>query len=182
MKKWITFALVLCMLFPGMLAKAHTGLESSNPKEGEVVTESLEEVVLIFETEIESLSTMELFNSDQTGIPLNNLTVEGNTMKGDLNQELENGTYIIDWKIVGKDGHPIEGKVKFEVQLEQEEAVDETQEEEEQATEQQEKQAETSQDVKEENTKAAGNNLFPVLIIVMVIVLVASLLMLRKKK
>jgi hypothetical protein len=99
-------------------------------------------------------------------------------MKADLNQELENGTYFVNWKIVGKDGHTIEGKVNFQVQLEEEKVADGTQEEEEQTTDQLEKQAEP-EDVKEENKEG---NLFPILIIALGLVLAASFLLLRKKK
>ncbi|MFS0636935.1 copper resistance CopC family protein [Mesobacillus foraminis] len=178
MKKLITIAFLFYMVLPAMLAHAHTGLETSNPEEGEVISQVLEEVVLTYETEIESLSTMELVNAQQTKIPLNNLTVEGNTMKANLGQELENGAYSINWKIVGKDGHPIEGKVNFQIQLEEGTVADEMEEEGKQAADEPEKQDEP-QDVKAENEEG---NLFQILIIGLAIVLAVSFLMLRKKK
>lgn len=182
MKKLLMFTILFYLLFPGMWAMAHTGLETSIPKEGEIVTQPLQEVVLTFETEIESLSTMELFRSNHTGIPLNNLSVEGNTMKADLDQELENGSYSIDWKIVGIDGHPIEGKINFQVQLEQEKAGEETQGEEDQPTTEQPENVTEPQDAQEETTQEEKNSLFPILIIVLVVVLIGSILIFRKKK
>ncbi|TCN20471.1 copper resistance CopC family protein [Mesobacillus foraminis] len=178
MKKLITIAFLFYMMLPAMLAHAHTGLETSNPKEGEVVSQQLEEVVLTYETVIESLSTMELVNAKQTKIPLNNLTVEGNTMMANLGQELENGAYSINWKIVGKDGHTIEGKVNFQVQLEGDTVADEPQDDRGQAADESKKQDEP-QDVKAENEEG---NLFQILIIGLAIVLAVSFLVLRKKK
>ncbi|WP_121612568.1 copper resistance CopC family protein [Mesobacillus foraminis] len=178
MRKLIIIAFLFYIILPAMLAHAHTGLEISNPAEGEVILQKLEEVVLTYETEIESLSTMELVNGQQTKIPLNNLTVEGNTMKANLGQELENGAYSINWKIVGKDGHPIEGKVNFQIQLEEGTVADEMEEDSKQAADEPEKQDEP-QDVRAEDEEG---NLFQILIIGLAIVLAVSFLVLRKKK
>ena len=32
-------------------------------------------------------------------------------------QPLKNGNYIVDWKIIGTDGHPIEGTFSFSVEV-----------------------------------------------------------------
>jgi hypothetical protein len=93
-------------------------------------------------------------------------------MKADVDQELENGNYIINWKIVGKDGHPIEGMVNFQVQVEEGTVADEMEEDGEQAADEQEKLAEP-QEVKSENE---GGNLFQILIIGLAIVLAVSFL------
>jgi hypothetical protein len=50
-------------------------------------------------------------------IKVDELTVSGNVMLGSLTDELENGPYTISWKIIGADGHPIEGEVPFSVQI-----------------------------------------------------------------
>ena len=36
-------------------------------------------------------------------------------MKGSITDVLENGQYIISWKIIGEDGHPIDGEIVFSV-------------------------------------------------------------------
>ena len=181
MKKLITLIIIVSLLSPGIWAEAHTGLDTSTPKEGDILTEPLQGVMLSFETEIESLSTLKLVHSEETEIPLNNLIVNGNTMKADLNQKLENGNYTIVWKIVGNDGHTIEGKVNFVVQLEQQE----NQVEEGQGTEQPEKQGEQLKDRNDENSqvKSSGEStFFPILIFGLVIILIVSFLIVRKKK
>ncbi|QDY47028.1 copper resistance protein CopC (plasmid) [Planococcus glaciei] len=56
MKKIIALTLLVFFL-SGPSAFAHTGLESSTPAEGEVVTEELQEMVLAFNTELEKASS-----------------------------------------------------------------------------------------------------------------------------
>lgn len=176
MKKMFVLLLALFVCFSPVPAKAHTGLETSLPQEGENVTQPLRELVLTFNTEIESLSTMQLFHADNTGILLHNLSVEGNVMRADLEQDLKNGSYLIDWKIVGKDGHPIEGKVNFQVQMEEEESLEPETEE----IETPENKEEPSEVADKEEEKS--NSFFPLLILGLAIVLAASFFIMRKKK
>lgn len=92
---------------------AHSDLESATPAKGEKVTTDLEAVVLTFSTKIESLSTMKLKN-DNEEIPLQ-ISIEDNQMTGKMNNRLENGNYKVEYKIIGADGHVIEGNYSFSV-------------------------------------------------------------------
>ncbi|RSK47927.1 copper resistance CopC family protein [Bacillus canaveralius] len=98
-------------------AFAHTGLESSSPADGQVVTENLDEVSLTFESKIEQGSTFELKNTTGDVIAVDNIIVSENQMTGSLSQTLENGSYQVLWKIVGSDGHLIEGQYSFTVEI-----------------------------------------------------------------
>ncbi|KKK38122.1 hypothetical protein WQ57_09895 [Mesobacillus campisalis] len=176
MRKMVVVLLALLVWGLAAPAKAHTGLETSLPTEGETVTQPIREVVLTFNTEIEALSTMQLFQVDDTEMPLHNLTINGNVMKADIEDDLKNGSYVIHWKIVGKDGHPIEGKINFQVQNEEELVGLETEEAAE--TPENKEEAPSVVDEEEENS----NSFFPILIIGLAIVLAASFLIMRKKK
>ncbi|RZT23332.1 copper resistance CopC family protein [Fictibacillus sp. BK138] len=92
---------------------AHSDLESATPAKGEKVTTDLEAVVLTFSTKIESLSTMKLKNENEE-IPLQ-ISIEDNQMTGKMNNRLENGNYTVEYKIIGADGHVIEGNYSFSV-------------------------------------------------------------------
>lgn len=111
MKKITLLLSIILILIPTM-ASAHTALTSSNPEEGEVVEGSLNEVSVQFETEIEDISTLKLMKEDQE-IPFQKVEVESQQMIGILKEPLANGTYTIQWTIVGEDGHPISGEVPF---------------------------------------------------------------------
>lgn len=115
MKKITLLLSIILILIPTM-ASAHTALTSSNPEEGEVVEGSLNEVSVQFETEIEDISTLKLMKEDQE-IPFQKVEVESQQMIGILKEPLANGTYTIQWTIVGEDGHPISGEVPFLVKV-----------------------------------------------------------------
>jgi copper resistance protein C len=117
LKKIILVLFCTLILLPS-LVHAHTSLSSSNPAEGQVVTEDLEQIILTFGTPIEVLSTMDLVK-DGNVIPLEDIKVDNKQLMGTIAKPLENGTYIIQWKIVGEDGHPIKGEINFVVEMAQ---------------------------------------------------------------
>ncbi|MGG0179140.1 copper resistance CopC family protein [Gottfriedia acidiceleris] len=119
MKKALLFIMLLLFIFPS-LASAHTTLESSNPSDGQVISEPLKQITLNFETPLEKLSTLKVFQ-DGKDLEVKDISIENNRMVANLPKDLENGNYEIEWKIVGEDGHPITGDVEFKVQLKQEE-------------------------------------------------------------
>jgi copper resistance protein C len=115
LKKIILFLICTLLIVPSFVS-AHTSLSSSNPSEGQVVTENLEQIILTFGTSIEELSTMDLVK-DGNKLPLEGIKVENKQLTGSIVKPLENGSYIIQWTIVGEDGHPIKGEINFVVQM-----------------------------------------------------------------
>lgn len=109
--------LFLSLLALPLVGQAHTTLSSSTPAEGEVVGEALEEVELTFGTTIEQASTMTLESEGMT-YEFEEITLSEKIMKGTISEELPNGAYVIRWNIIGADGHPIEGEVPFELDVE----------------------------------------------------------------
>ncbi|MEH6942995.1 copper resistance CopC family protein [Bacillus sp. JJ722] len=181
MKKSIFTFLLLLLVIPTM-ASAHTGLVSSNPSEGQVIKEDLTELTLKFDSEIEKLSTMKLI-IDNKEVPLAKVEVNEKEMKGTLSAPLENGAYMIEWKIVGEDGHSIEGEIPFSVETEQadvsnnNESVKDDQKE--STTESKEVQDQTKVD--NEETKSTSTMTI-VVIVILGVLLVAGFMMLLKKK
>jgi methionine-rich copper-binding protein CopC len=105
----------VCILYlPGM-AIAHTGLDSSSPKDAEVVTAELTKISLVFKSKIESLSTFQLINKENQEIDVLDLQINDTTMVGTLAKPITNGEYQVQWNIVGTDGHPIKGQFSFQV-------------------------------------------------------------------
>lgn len=100
------------------MASAHTELTSSVPASGQVVTVDLNEIILTFAGEIESLSTMTLM-MDGKEVPLASVKPEGDKMIGTLSSALNEGSYTIQWQIAGEDGHQITGDIPFTVQTEE---------------------------------------------------------------
>jgi copper resistance protein C len=96
---------------------AHSHLEDSSPKNGEIVTESLKAITLTFETAIEPTSSFTLNDEKNNSIPLSEVSISGNQLIANVEDNLTNGAYTINWKIIGEDGHPLEGEIPFTIQL-----------------------------------------------------------------
>lgn len=114
MKKLNLLLLLLVLLLPAAPVFAHTGLHESVPGQGETLTESIKELVLTFETKIESGSTVELQTSAGELIKPDEVIISNNVLTGKF-QPLKNDNYKVIWKVIGSDGHPIDGEYSFSV-------------------------------------------------------------------
>ncbi|WP_273833678.1 copper resistance CopC family protein [Guptibacillus sedimenti] len=187
MKKIVVLT-IACLLTFGNLTYAHTGIESSNPEDGSTITEELTTVTLTFETEIEETSSFELQNANGETVAVDNITVENNTMTGTFDQPIANGDYEVPWKIIGVDGHPIEGTFSFSVDAPESEVAEEESTSEEATNDSEAEDIEELVD-KEEETKAdtaedesTNGTVMGIVIAVLVIVLIGSVLLMRRKK
>lgn len=122
MKKIIFFTILFLLLF-SPAALGHSGLSSSSPANGEVVTYEVPDITLLFNTEIEQTSILKVINEEGTEVPIEELLINEKEMFGRFAEPLEEGEYTVNWKIIGADGHPIENNFSFRVEL-QEEAID----------------------------------------------------------
>ncbi|WP_256242230.1 copper resistance CopC family protein [Bacillus sp. V3B] len=187
MKKILLFTFIFFLLFVNN-ALAHTGLESSFPQEGDIINKELQQITLTFESKIEQSSTFELQNSIGETVPVENISLSENQMVGNLSNPLGNGEYQINWKIIGADGHPIQGEFSFSVDLPVTKAPPEEQMETQEETQSQpkvpEKEAAT---VTEEQTVEIQQNklpsyVIPTIIGVLIVIVVGSFLLIMKRK
>jgi copper resistance protein C len=168
-------------------AYAHTHLGRSNPEDGQVVTEELKEITLVFEGKIEQTSKMVLSSSQGQTLPMENITIEDGKMIGFLASPMENGDYLVNWNIIGADGHPIEGEITFSVDVEDSEKPAETSNNETKQPEESTKQPEKNdeQNAVQESTEPEPDELpsylLPVIIIVLILVVAGTYLGVRRK-
>jgi len=130
MKRIISATLILLFAFSTTVS-AHTGLTRSSPAEGEDIIKDVYEIVLEFNSKIESTSTVKVFDESKEEIIISNTQVSDNVMTGGFMSPLDNSTYTVEWKIIGADGHPIQGTYSFMVsqeELEEPEVTEENQE------------------------------------------------------
>lgn len=113
----ITLISSLLFFLFGANVFAHSHIEDSTPKNGEVITEPLKNITLSFETAIEPTSSFTLSDATGTEVSLPEITINGNQLLANVESELANGAYTIHWKIIGEDGHLLEGDIPFTVQL-----------------------------------------------------------------
>ena len=189
MKKIIVAALLLMLAMP-FTAHAHTALTSSNPAEGEKLAETPEELELVFGTIIEEGSTM-MLKGPETDVALDDISISENVMKGLINEELVNGQYIISWKIIGEDGHPIEGEILFSLEAAPvEETVSEEPAEEStgEAVQEESAQAESTESASEQQRAAdkgkEDRSLLTIILIIAVAVIIGFgfVLLIKKKR
>lgn len=116
MKKIYSLSLLILLVFTFVpSALAHSGLESSVPQDGEVLTENIFTFLLTFNTTIEDTSTFKITKESGQEISLAEHIVKEKEMIGTMSSPLEDGTYIVTWRIIGEDGHPIENSYSFNV-------------------------------------------------------------------
>lgn len=95
-------------------AWAHTHLESSLPANGSTVTKAPTEFVLIFPEAVRatSLSVTKAGGKEQK---IEKLPTASAARIAVPAPKLEDGSYTLDWRVAGKDGHVMSGKVQFKV-------------------------------------------------------------------
>ena len=108
-------AIVLATAAP---AFAHATLLSTEPQPGGVFQKSPPAVTLRFSESVEvSLGDIRLFDSSKsrvdTGAP-QHPGGEGSQVRVSL-PELKNGTYVVTWRVISADSHPVEGAFTFQV-------------------------------------------------------------------
>ncbi|SOC11464.1 hypothetical protein SAMN05880501_106163 [Ureibacillus xyleni] len=172
MKKVFLFSFIFFLTFIGNVL-AHTGLESSSPQQGEVVEEDLKQIQLTFETKIEHGSSFTLQNTTGETIEVDNIKVVDHQLIGDLPTPLQNDDYIINWNIIGADGHLIDGEVSFSVNVTAPEM--ETPVEENEATT-------VIDTTNEEPEQERSNNSIFLIATALIVIIIGSFLFLMKRK
>ncbi|MFG3613356.1 copper resistance CopC family protein [Rummeliibacillus stabekisii] len=168
--------LLFILLAPSVLA--HSGLETSSPKSGEVVKSELLTLFLTFNTKIESTSTLKLIGEDGKEITLDDLQVQEKDLIGNLKSPLGDGEYTVVWRIIGEDGHPIENSYSFSVDTLSDTNSDDTSE-----TIVEGKYNNTNPDISKiiEKEPSNSNNILIISVIALIIIAVISTLWLSKK-
>lgn len=114
---WFAALLVAVTAVLGLAApaSAHATLVSSTPAEGEVLATAPGEVVLTFDEPVQ-LVPDGLLAFDAAGEKVAiEASAGGEEVTGDLPDDLDDGTYVVTWRVVSADGHPIAGSLTFHV-------------------------------------------------------------------
>lgn len=100
------------------MALAHAGLESSDPSPGAYLEASPDRVVLSFdEPVLSAFGSVRILDSSANVIDESPLA-HGETkdvVVADLDGSLDDGTYVVLWRVTSSDGHPVQGSFTFVV-------------------------------------------------------------------
>lgn len=164
-------------------AFAHSHLGGSNPADGDVVKEPLNEIVLEFDGQIEQGSFIDLTTTEGQAIDMQEIIIGEGTLTGTLAEPLPNDEYKANWSIISADGHPLEGEFTFTVNAPVSESVDEESEEPSESTESSiENQDETSAEEEVDETEETSSSTTIMLIVIIAVILVGGFFLLRKRK
>jgi methionine-rich copper-binding protein CopC len=100
-------------------ANSHSALESSNPTNGQVLAAFPSEMSLTFNEELisiegESVNTLTLQGNDGANYDLLAPTVVGAVLSAKASSgEYPAGDYLLKYRVVSSDGHPISGEIAF---------------------------------------------------------------------
>lgn len=108
-------ALLLVSISPVSEANAHSVLLDATPKKGEQLEEPINSVVLTFSTKVENGSTLYLINKKGKKIQPVSVETTDDILKATFQDSLKSGSYQVNWKVVGADGHLIEKQYSFSI-------------------------------------------------------------------
>ena len=128
MRKFLRFgfvcAVVVCAGVAGSIdvAEAHAGLKSSEPAASSVLEQSPKEIVLNFGEAVEvSFGSIRLFdsNSKLVELPMPKYVeaygvIDAKTIRVEI-PELQFGSYLVVWRVVSADSHPVQGAFAFQI-------------------------------------------------------------------
>ena len=174
------YALALTMMF-SMQAFAHSYLSGSQPTDGEVKTEPVQEITLNFDGKIMEGSFLDITTINGDTIEVTNIEIGDGYLTGTVAEPLPNNDYKVKWNIISADGHPLEGTFSFTVNAPM---VTEPKEEanEEQKTEANSVGEDNISNEIEQVDEEGSNSLIFVVLAIAAIVLIASLAFVLKRK
>lgn len=111
----LVLLILLSVNFP-FIVQAHSVLDSSNPRAGQIVKKPITEISLLFNTKVEKRSRFYVENNvDGEKVVPEQYILSRNKIVGIFRNPLKNGFYTLYWEIIGADGHPVEGNFPFQI-------------------------------------------------------------------
>lgn len=106
---------LLCLMFAVAAGTvfAHSVLVSSQPKDGAIVKDPVSELKLTFNTKIEKVLSLKI-REPQNGNEMSlKATSHGKVVEATLQNPLKKGSYEVHYRVIGEDGHAVEGEYAF---------------------------------------------------------------------
>lgn len=108
----------LALAFIPGIASAHAILESSSPAPSELLASSPKKIRLDFDEQVEAtLGDIRIYDSEQREVSIEK-TVRSSSDVSVVTAgvpTLKNGVYVVVWRVVSADGHPVTGAFPFEI-------------------------------------------------------------------
>ncbi|MER7994844.1 copper resistance CopC family protein [Micromonospora chalcea] len=104
------------LLVPATPAAAHNSLQEATPARDARLTTAPTQVTLRFLQRLNpAFTTITLRDSTDRQVPASAPVVDGATGTVTIEEPLANGTYTVAYRVVSRDGHPVQGSYRFTV-------------------------------------------------------------------
>ncbi|MGE7602810.1 copper resistance protein CopC [Peribacillus sp. NPDC097675] len=111
---WLFVSILALFIFP-ITVFGHATVISSNPSPNESLDTIPEKISIQFSEDIQSsFYSLKVISKNKNEIPLQDIQVSEKTLEATWSSSLDEGSYIIKWRVVSSDGHPIEGTIPFQ--------------------------------------------------------------------
>jgi copper transport protein len=101
------------------LAAAHTSVVKTIPQYQSTLSTMVDEISIEFTDELltlgeEKVNTIEVSGPNRAQVKITQLVIEGREIRALLeDQEYEDGTYLVEYRVVSADGHPVSGSYEL---------------------------------------------------------------------
>ncbi|UIK04691.1 copper resistance CopC/CopD family protein [Neorhizobium galegae] len=95
-------------------ASAHASLNTTEPRDGSVVPIAPRVIALTFSEPV-SPTSLKLTRPDRSSVTLKSFVLKDRTVEITPPDDLSDGSYLLSWRVVSEDGHPIGGSVVFSI-------------------------------------------------------------------
>ncbi|MCU1499703.1 MAG: Copper resistance protein CopC [Acidimicrobiales bacterium] len=107
---------VALVLGPAAPASAHAELVASTPVDGGVVERAPEEITLQFSEDVSvQPDGVRVLDASGERVDAGTATAAGSTVTAPVDGPLADGGYVVAWRVVSADGHPVRGAFSFSV-------------------------------------------------------------------
>ncbi len=104
------------LLVPATPAAAHNSLQEATPARDARLTTAPTQVTLRFMQRLNpAFTTITLRDAAERPVPASAPAVDGATGTVTIEEPLGNGTYTVAYRVVSRDGHPVQGSYRFTV-------------------------------------------------------------------
>ena len=107
--------LALAVFVPLSPASAHARLLGSNPSDGSVLKNSPDVVTLRFDEPVRwTTRSIRVFDARGVVVPTD-VSSRGSVVSASLPAAMAKGSYVVAWRVVSDDSHPVSGSITFSV-------------------------------------------------------------------
>jgi copper transport protein len=115
----VTALLVLWGLVAAPSASAHAVVVSTNPADGSLLATAPSQVSIVFSEAVElQLGALRVFAPDGSRADVGSAghpAGKADTASIGLRPDLKNGTYVVSWRVISADSHPVHGGFTFSI-------------------------------------------------------------------